>query len=188
MRVSPSLLDSQITADNIVHILGVKHEGNFVKALTGRVVDNAVFAHIAEKRNLLSDVQRNFFVAAGNDDVRVDSNRHQLLYRMLGRLGLVFVRATDIRHEADMNEKAVASANLNCQLADCLKEGLAFNVTDSSAHFHKAHISPAHLGIFHDKIFNLVGNMGDNLHGLPQILALPLLVQHIPVNTAAGQI
>ena len=39
-----------------------------------------------------------------------------------------------------------------------------------------------------DVALDLVGNVGDDLHGLAQISALTLLVQDVPVDLAGGQV
>ena len=139
-RVVCSLFNAQIAAHNVVHVLGVQHERHFVKALAGCVVDYAVFADVAEKRNLFADIVRNNLVTACNYNVRVNSDSHQLFYRMLCRFALEFIAARNIRHKADVNKQAVPPSYFNCKLAYCLKKGLAFNVTDCAAYFDNAYV------------------------------------------------
>ena len=39
-----------------------------------------------------------------------------------------------------------------------------------------------------DKVLDLVGDVRDDLHGLAQILAAALLVEHVPVHLAGGEV
>ena len=50
------------------------------------------------------------------------------------------------------------------------------------------HVGLGALGQIVDVALDLVGDMGDDLHGLPQVGALALLVQHVPVDLAGGQV
>ena len=72
--------------DNSIHILCMKHKRNFIKASAGCVVDYAVFAYITEETDFIADINRDFFIAAGNNNIWMNTNSHKLLYRMLCRL------------------------------------------------------------------------------------------------------
>ena len=118
----------------------MKHERNFVKAFAGCVVDNAVFAHIAEKRNFLAYVVRDVFVAACDNNVRVYADCHKLFYGLLGRLAFEFIAARNIRHKADVDKQTIAPAYFKRKLADCFKKGLAFDIADCAAYFYDAYV------------------------------------------------
>ena len=87
-----------------------------------------------------------------------------------------------------MDVAAVFKALFQPDLADCLKERLAFNIAGGAADLGDDDIRFGALGKVVDLALDLVGNMGNDLHGLAQVGALALLVQHVPVNLAGGKI
>ena len=103
---------------------------------------------------------------------------------MLGRLGLVLVGAGDVGHQHHMDEAAVVAALLQAHLTDGLQEGLALDAADLG----NDHIGPGGGSHVVDVALDLVGDVGDDLDGLAQIGTLTLLVQHVPVHLAGGQV
>ena len=65
----------------------------------------------------------------------------------------------------------VLFSGLIAELSDCLQKGLALNVSNGSADLHDRDVEPG--GAALDVIFDFIGNMRNNLHGLPQIFPLP---------------
>ena len=118
----------------------------------------------------------------------LDAHALQLLDRVLGGLGLVFVRAGDVGHQHHMDEAAVLASLLQTHLTDGLKEGLALDIAGGAADLGNDHIGLGGGGQIVDVALDLVGDVGDDLDGLPQISALTLLVQHVPVHLAGGQV
>ena len=107
---------------------------------------------------------------------------------MLRRLGLELLRAGDIGNESDVNETAVLPAHFPCDLPYGLYEGLAFDVAYGAADFGYYHVGarrPAHVV---DEGLYLVGDVGNNLHGLTEIFAVSLLIEDVPVDLARGKV
>ena len=87
-----------------------------------------------------------------------------------------------------MNKKAVSTTNFQRKLADCLKERLAFNITDCTANLNDTYVSLRFLGIFKDKVFDFVRNMRNNLNGLTKIITISFFVENVPVNSSARKV
>ena len=87
-----------------------------------------------------------------------------------------------------MDEAAVLPSLLQTHLTDGLKEGLALDVAGGAADLGNDHVRLGGGGQIVDVALDLVGDVGDDLHCLPQISALTLLVQHVPVHLAGGQV
>ena len=87
-----------------------------------------------------------------------------------------------------MDEQAVAPADLGRHLTDGLEEGLGLNVARRAADLGDDHIRR---GLFADRVderLDLVGDVRDDLHGLAQVFARALLVEHVPVDLAGRQV
>ena len=87
-----------------------------------------------------------------------------------------------------MDEQGVAPARLQAHLPGGLQERLALNVAGGAADLRDDHVSPGLLPHGVDKVFDFIGDVGDHLDGLPQVLAPALLVEHVPVDLAGGQV
>ena len=178
---------AKVTADNGIQPMAVQHQRCLIQAVHGIVLDDAVLLDVAEQGNLVLYALLQRPVHPRHDDVRMDAQGLQLLDRMLGRFGFELVGAAEVRHQCHMDEQAV-SRLLQRDLADRLDEGLAFDVTDGAADLGDQDICARAFRTFIYEILDLIGHMGNDLDRLPQVFALPLPVQHVPVDLAAGQI
>lgn len=86
--------------------------------------------------------------------------------------------------QGHMNEHHILPAHLSRHLTDSLQEGLGLDVAHGAADLGDDHIGVLADGI--DAIFDLVGDVGDDLHGAAQIVAGALAVEHVPVDLAGG--
>ena len=81
-----------------------------------------------------------------------------------------------------MNVGRVGAAQLQSQLADGFQEGERLDVADRAADLDDDHIDvvsqPPH------GVLDLVGDVGDDLYGLAQVVAAALLVDHRLVDLA----
>ena len=84
-----------------------------------------------------------------------------------------------------MDVEAVLLAHVEGELADGFEEGLAFDVPDRAADFadDHVHVGSVRLG---QRRFDLIGDMGNDLHGLAQELAAAFLLDHRQVDLAGG--
>ena len=87
-----------------------------------------------------------------------------------------------------MDEQAVLPAHFQGNLPHGFQERLGLDVTDGTADFRNHHVGIGLLAHPVDKLLDFVGDMGNDLDRRAQILSPALLVQHIPVNLAGGQV
>ena len=178
----------QPAADNVGKSRLFQHQRRFIQAGEGAVFNDALRRHIAEQGDLLKDGGFQRFVTAQHNDVRVDAHALQLLDGVLGGLGLVLVRAGEEGHQRHMDKYAVLPACLQRYLARGLQKGLTFNVPDGAADLGDDDVGPGLVSHAVDEILDLVGDVGDDLYRGAQILTPPLLVQHVPVDLAGGEV
>ena len=177
--------EAQLPADHIVQALLRHQQGHLVEGPGGGVLDDAVRLHVAEQGDLPADVLGDGGVAPAHQDVRLDAQRQKLLHGVLGGLALELPGAGDLDDQGHMDEHHVAPGPLHGHLADGLQKGLGLNVAHGAADLgdDHVHILPGH-GV--DAVFDLVGDVGDDLHRGAQVVAPALPVQHGPVDLAGG--
>ena len=87
-----------------------------------------------------------------------------------------------------MDEEAVFASDFEGDLTDGFEEGLALDVADRAADLGDHHVRVGLLAHAVDKRLDLVRHMGDDLHGRAEVFPSPLLVQHVPVDLAGGEV
>ncbi len=167
---------------------GLQHQRALVQAGHGQVFNDAVGPHVAEQADLALDVAAHGAVRPQHDHVGGNAHALQFLAGMLGRLGLVLVRARDIGHQHHMDEAAVFRPLFQAHLADGLQKRLALDVAGGAADLGDDHVGLGAPGQVVDITLDLVGDVGDDLHGLAQVSPLAFLAQHVPVHLAGGQV
>ena len=187
-QVGGGNIQVQLLYHHIVQTVGVQHQRALVEARHGQVLDDTLRLDVAEGADLAADVAAHAAVCAQNDDVGAYAHALQLLDRVLRGLGLVFIRAGDVGHQHHMDVAAVLPSLLQTNLTDGFKEGLALDIAGGAADLGNDHIGFGRGGQIINVALDLVGDVRDNLHRLSQISALTLLVQHVPVHLAGGQV
>ena len=180
--------DGQLAAHNIGQVALLEHHRRLIQHGKGAVLNNAVRLHGAEHGDLALDVVIHRLVDAGDDDVRGNTQAAQLLDRVLSGLGLRLVRAGDVRDQGHVDKQAVAAADLGRHLADGFEEGLGFNVARGAADLGDDHVCRSLFADRVDERLDLVGDVRDDLHGFAQVFTRALLVEHVPVHLARGQV
>ena len=143
---------------------------------------------VAEHGDLAENLFFQRLVAAQHDDIRRDAHALQLLDRVLGRLGLVFVAAPQEGHQRHMDEERVLPPLFQTDLPGGLQEGLALNVAGGAADLGDDHVGVGFRSHMVDEVLDLLGDVRNDLHGLAEVFAAPLLVQHVPVDLAGGKV
>jgi hypothetical protein len=149
--------------------------------------DHRLFVHVAHQADLALQAVADRAVGAGHDGVGLDADAAQGGHAVLGRLGLQLAGRADVGQQADVQEEAAVAADLVPDLADGLQERLRFNVTDGPADLgdDHVHVVAAHL---QDARLDLVGDVRDDLHGVAQVGAAPLVRDHRGVDLAGGDV
>ena len=126
-------------------------------------------------------------VGAQHDRVGLDADAAQRGDRVLRRLGLQLARRADVRHQRDVQEEAVVAAEVVAHLTGSLEERLRLDVADRAADLGDDDVDVvvrlrAHAGL------DLVGDVRDDLHGVPEVLAATLLRDDLRVDLAGRHV
>ena len=87
-----------------------------------------------------------------------------------------------------MHVDNILPANILPHLPHCLKEELIFDIPYCSAYFHYHQISRFFLGDFINVVLNDIGNMGNVLNGLSQVVPSSLFFSYHVKYLAHGQV
>ena len=148
--------------------------------------DDRALRHIGEQRQLAALVVGQAAVGAADQHIGLNAYGAQFLDRMLGGLGFYLAHGLQIRHQGQVNEQGMIAPQLHAHLPDRLQEGLGFYVAHRAADLHQRQVRVA--GPFLDAAFDLVGDVRDDLHGGPKVIAAPFLLDDILIDLAGGEV
>ena len=129
---------------------------------------------------------RQIAIGAAQQDVGLDADRAQLLHGVLGGLGLQLGGRLHERHERQVDVEHVVAPDVLPELADRLQERQALDVADGAADLDDDDVGVARHPA--DGRLDLVGDVRDDLHGAPQVVAAPLLLDDREVDLAGGDV
>src|ERR1700692_850275 len=85
-----------------------------------------------------------------------------------------------------MNLDGIPSAHFERELADGFEKWKRLDVADSAADLDDDDVDP--LADFTDALLDLVRDVRDDLHGLAEVIAAPLLLDYFQVDTPGGEV
>ena len=106
---------------------------------------------------------------------------------MLRRLRLLLTRRADERHQRHVHVEDVLAAHVLAELADRLEEREDLDVADRPADLGDHDVDLV-VGEADDPFLDLVGDVRDDLDGLTEVSAPPLLGQHLLVDRTGGRV
>ena len=174
--------------DALVQSLVVEGERDLVDRVDVARGDDRLLLDVAEQRDLGLDRRRERVILGrpAQEHVGLDADGAQLLHGMLGGLGLELRRRLDERHERQVDVDDVVLADVLLELAHGLEERQAFDVAHGAADLHDHHVHV--LGDAADRGLDLVRDVGNHLHGPPEVVPPALLLDHRPVHLARGDV
>ena len=182
-------VEVQQAADQVIHALALEHQRHFVNAVVHVLfLDHRFERDVAEQGNFLAQFLVERLFAAADQDVRRDADFAQLGDGLLRRLGLQFAGGLDERHVGDVQENRVVVADFEREFADGFQERQALDVAGRAADFGDDDVGLGLLGEHVDAVLDFVGDVRNHLHGLAEIFALALVVEHGLINLAAGEV
>ena len=107
---------------------------------------------------------------------------------MLRRFCLQFAGSPDIRNQCDVNIKHIVAAYFFLYLPDGFQERQAFDITDGTADFGNDDIGIVIVANTVYAVFDFIGNVGNDLYRVAQIITAPFFLQHRPVDLASRDI
>jgi hypothetical protein len=171
--------------------LFVQHARHLVDGVHVPHGNHAPALHVGEERNLVAFVVRNAPVGATQQGVGLDADLAQLLHRVLGGLGLELAGGGDPGHVGQVHEGRVVRPHLQAELAHRLQERQGFDVAHRAADFDDGHVycvGRSDAGAALDEILDFVGDVGNHLHRLAEVVATALLLEHALVDLAGGEV
>ena len=141
-----------------------------------------------EQRDLLAYLRRERALRAAHEHVRRDPDAPQLVDRVLGGLGLQLAGVADVGDEREVDEHAAAPSHVDGKLADRLQERKRLDVADRAADLGDDEVDVAGLGDQRDPLLDLVGDVGHDLHGAPEVVAAALAADDRVVDAAGGDV
>ena len=175
----------RMLADDAVEALLVQDERDLVDVRGVDGGDDRLDRHVAQQRDLALEVSEIGWSATADDHVGLDAPAAQLGDRVLRRLGLLLPRGSEVGHEGQVHVADVVAPDVLAELPDGLQEGHDLDVADGAADLDDDDVDvlapePA------DPLFDLVGDVGDDLHRLAEVVAAALLGDHRRVDLARG--
>ena len=181
-RLQAEQLDHQV-----VQPLLLQHERQLVdRGLDVALLDHRLHRHVAEQAELVAQLGHERMVAAAHEDVRLDADLAQLGDALLRGLGLQFAGGAQVGHERHVDEHHLVRADLEGELAHGLEERQPLDVARRAADLGDEHVD-AVAGLL-DALLDLVGDVRDHLHGLAEVVAAALLLDHRLVDLARGEV
>ena len=119
---------------------------------------------------------------AADDRVGRYADGAKLANRVLGGFGLQFVGRTQMWHKRQMDVHDVVVAHVVFKLTDCFKKRQGLDVANRASDLDNAHVRGTLQGYLLDSIFDLVGDVRNDLDGCAQIRAATLLFDDRAVN------
>ena len=146
--------------------------------------DHRLRPHVAEQRQLLALLRRDRHLRAADQHVGRDADRAQLLHRVLRRLGLQLAGRRQVGQQRQVHVDALAPRLVLAELPDRLEERQPLDVADGAADLaeHEVDLVLADP----QEVLDLVGDVRDDLDGLAEVVAAPLLLQHVGVDPPRG--
>src|SRR5436190_87245 len=176
----------QALEDDAVEPFLGEHRRHLVDARHVPGGDDRLGVDVAEERDLSLDVVVEVAVGAAEEDIGLDADRAQVAHAVLRRLGLQLAGGADERHQRQVDVERVVAADVLAQLADRFHERQALDVADRAADFDEDDVHVLRHGL--DRVLDLVGDVRDDLHGAPEVVAAPLLLNDRQVNLPGGPV
>src|SRR6202044_3281243 len=103
------------------------------------------------------------------------------------RFGLLLTGRCQVRHEGEVDVTDVVATGVATELPDRLDEGHDLDVTDGAADLDDHDVGPERAQTS-DALFDLVGDVRDDLDGLAEIVTPSFLGDHVRIDRAGGRI
>ena len=173
-----------------VQPLAVQGRRHLVDAGGVLALDDRGGVDVAHEGDLALDALGQGPVGAQHQGVGLDANAAQRRHRVLGGLGLELAGRAQEGDERDVHEGHVLPSQVGAHLAGGLQEGLGLDVAHRAADLGDDDVGRAAPGAGgglspHDAL-DLVGDVRNDLDGVPEVLPAPLLGNDGGVDLPGG--
>ncbi len=108
---------------------------------------------------------------------------------MLGRLGLRFATRPNVGNQGEVNSNGISDSLFQFELANRFEKGKPFDIPHRTSHLNDDHTHTPLLPTNEpDSSLDLVRNMWNHLHRIPEVLSLPLFFNHGAVDLTRRRI
>ena len=181
-------VDREVLADEVVDALVGEPQRHLVDVVDVLGADDGLDRQRREQRDLLADVGAELGLRARQQHVGLDADAAQLVDGVLRRLRLQLARVADVGHEREVDEHAVAAADVDRELADRLEERQRLDVADRAADLGDDDVGVLRLGEQLDAVLDLVGDVRDDLDGAAEVVAAALAPDDRVVDPAGRDV
>ena len=179
-------VDTEPFHHEVIQAEAAQHAGDAVNGIRVQQGDHRPLLHVGEQGNLLARALFDIHRAAAQQDIGLQANGAQLFHRVLGGFGLDLAGSGDEGDQGQVHQQCAGRTQFHFQLPCCFQKGQALDVTHRAADLHHCHIRIA--GTEYHAALYLVGDMGNDLHGAPQVVTPALLAQNRIVYPAGGEV
>ena len=158
-------------------------DGDLVDAADIAVFNDTVACDIAEKTDFVADTACEGLLGAADDNVGLNTLLLQSLDAVLRGLGLEFASGGEIRNIGEVYDDAVV-AKSPFELAHSLDKGIGLDVAHGAANLGDDKLVIARIAKSRNAVFNLIGDMRNDLHGLAKEIATALFLDDVLIDTA----
>ena len=179
----------ELLADNVVEPFLAELERHLVDRGHVARLDHLANIDVAEERDLPADVVVQRPLGAAYENVRLNPDLEERLDAVLRGLGLELAGRLDVRHEREVNIEAVLASVVEAKLANGLEEREPLDVAGRPADLRDDDVDVgAVLGREADARLDLVRDVGNDLHGAPEVGPFALAVDDRLVDLAGRNV
>ncbi len=179
-------VDAKVFESEGVYAFCREVERDFIDARDVAGGDDGGLFDVAEEGDFAAHLAGNGAVGAAEQNVGLDADREHLFNGVLGGLGLQLLRGGDPGDERDVDEDGVVAAQVLSHLPDRFEEGQRLDIADRAADLDDGDLSLR--GDLAHGVLDLIGDVGDDLDGLAEVVAAPFLGDDLLVDASGGEV
>ena len=177
--------DVQSLHDVLVEALLLDYQRDVVDVVDVRVREDGVGRNVTEQRDFLLCVDVELVRTATHEHVGLETDRPELLHRVLCGLGLLLA-VFRVGDERDVGKEDIVLVLLVGELAQGFQIGHPLDVPDGPPDLDDTDVVA--LGGLADTPLDVVGDMRDNLDGTAQVVAGAFFLDDVLVGLARGDV
>jgi hypothetical protein len=169
-------LEFEPLADDVVQTALVEQERHLVNARCVDRIDDRLERHVAEQADLAPFRVVDRSIRTHHDRVGMDPTAAKLGDAVLGRLGLQLLARPDVWDQGDVDVGGCTRPEVVAELPNRLQKREDLDVADRTSDLGDHHVGAGPLSELADPLLDLVGDVGNHLDGVPQVVAPPLFL------------
>ena len=186
LHIGRTILEAEQARDLRVEAFLAEFHRDFVDGFHIFHGDDAGFVDIAEESDLAFQINRDMALAAAEQNVGLNPDAEHFLDAVLRGLGFQFTGSGDVRDKGNVNEESVLGAEFQAHLTDGFEEGQGFDVANGATDFDDDDVDA--FGDALDAALDFVGDVGNDLNGLAEVVAAALFGEDGFVDAAGGPV